>query len=129
MGNRTARTWWAAAPLVLLLCVLAAASQSDLAKEQRIRICGSDSDCLRVRASSRAEMIVDGLDLDRDTPQDVLNRLPSWFGPAERPLALGLSLNNVFDMHVPLRQQRLAIGDVVDLIVWHPSEPAGTEDL
>lgn len=111
--------------LLIMASTVVVTASGSLTSEERMRICGSDSDCVRVFASSQAQMVVDGLDLSTDTPADVLRRVPSWFGPAERPLLLGRTRFQVLDTDVPLRTQNVAVGEVLQLLL--PTEKDGAD--
>ncbi|CCW67052.1 unnamed protein product [Phytomonas sp. Hart1] len=79
-------------------------------------ICGTDTDCVRVRTSSNFLIILDGLDMHKSTPLDVLNRLPSWFGPKrDQPLVLKQG-KNILETNVPLAQQGIALGEILNLL-------------
>lgn len=101
--------------LVLALVLLITCAEA-VVLERRQRICGSDSDCVTVRAGPEAQIIIDGLDLTKDTPRDVLMRLPSWFGPKGEKHALEY-FSKRLDSRVPLADQKVQVGHTVLLIV------------
>lgn len=74
---------------VFLVClavtmILCAGTVAATLAQLRQKVCGSDSDCVQVTGGT-GKMMVDGLDFSHDTVGDLLQKLPSWFGPA-RPV-------------------------------------------
>lgn len=102
--------------VVLALIGLSTASHAELRK----KVCNSDSDCVKV-LSSTGQMMIDELDFAKDTVGTVLERLPSWFGPA-RPVSL-MFKDKVVPLDKKLGQLGMAIGGSLRII------PTPKEDL
>ncbi|ORC93114.1 uncharacterized protein TM35_000024400 [Trypanosoma theileri] len=99
--------------LCLLLLVTAPVHANTNVEEKRKEKCGTSTDCVHVRAS-KAQLLVDDLWLDKDTPDTVLGRLPPWFGP-KRPCAL-LSNQKKLDASQTLSSQGVDIGALLDMV-------------
>ncbi|RNF02644.1 uncharacterized protein Tco025E_08343 [Trypanosoma conorhini] len=108
---------------VLLLCIVlvsafafvsaaAAAAEDALAQRRRER-CGMLTDCVIISAPG-AQLTVDELKMQEDTPDTVLARLPSWFG-GQRPFTLllnGKKLNG----SATLSSQGVEVGSTLSLL-------------
>lgn len=89
--------------LLLSICELFAWG----AQPSRKDICSSDSDCVRVFVKPGMQLTVDELDFSTSTVNDVLKRLPEWFGP--KPAELTLNGQPMKDLHRPLASYGITV--------------------
>ncbi|KAH9582242.1 hypothetical protein LSM04_008298 [Trypanosoma melophagium] len=99
--------------LCVLLLVATPVHSSASMEEKRKAKCGTSTDCVRVRAP-KAHLLVDDLQLDKDTPDTVLGRLPPWFGP-KCPCAL-LSNEKKLYASETLASQGVDMGSFLDIV-------------
>lgn len=104
-----------AAALVAALFLIANAHAADPSiAELRKKVCNSDSDCVRLVGGS-GQMILDGLDFQKDTVATIRSRCPSWFGPA-RPIVFTINGRIERDETSPLSSLGVKIGTLVRVI-------------
>ena len=102
------------AVLLAALLLLTVVQANPSIVEQRKKICNSDTDCVRLVGGS-GQMLLDGLDLQKDTVATIRQRCPSWFGPA-RPVVFTIHDRIARDETTTLAELGVKIGTLVRVI-------------
>ncbi|KEG11836.1 hypothetical protein DQ04_02231050 [Trypanosoma grayi] len=125
---------WRTSLFLIALCTLLCASagttttastttgsvrENDKLAAVRKARCGTTKDCVHVK-TAKAQLLVDELDFNVDTPETVLARLPHWFGP-QRPHALLLN-GKLLNAAGTLSSQGVEVGSVVNLVAAAAAE-------
>lgn len=104
---------------------LAPIKHSHLTKPDRVKWCGSDTDCVVVKEHGVGGIVkVDGLDFLYDTPSALRKKLPGWFGP--KPWAVFVFENRVLDEDRPLAHAGV---EVMNSIIIYPANEHQIADL
>ena len=102
-----------AALLFAVVVVVGFADAALPSGKTRAEFCGSDSDCVLLQTKNGAALKVDGLDLEKDTVEGILSKLPSWFGP--RPADFIHKGQRLLNAHETLADQGVTVGDIVKM--------------